>query len=371
MGSYEEMVVDREVAGAWLTFRVRVADRLADMRVHNVLALGLPDADDGWTVELVVTRRDSRFEALWEWDDEQDRPHARHGRSITFGPGSIDAYARVISDALESAGAVHPSFVEVLAGDLVLADPAEPPAAPAPRTPTPESVSPLDRADLQQWVERAVSERLGFEPPVRDDGSIGLARDAGRVDIRVSRSRPVVEVWAVVARDVDVRKARKRLLKLNGRFHFFCFSLIGDSLVVATTVNADPFCPAHLDRAIDSTFGFLQDEGGRVGAKVIRPRPGTPVALGVDEDLLLLFGLSGDRSDLVIMARDLADDSRRSLRRWRDAAIEAGKLARRRTASTEGALQDALLLQVIAWRKVVSALDDAIGEITDETGAAA
>lgn len=152
MGSYEEWVVDREVEAAWLQFRVRLADYLAAMAEADVVSLGLLDGDEDWAVEVVVTASGrGRFKALWEWADEQDRRGARHGRSLHFSSKQIDEYVLVIGDALQSAGAVHPSFVEVLSGDLVLVDAPKHIVAPAAKPELPESVTPASRDDLVIW----------------------------------------------------------------------------------------------------------------------------------------------------------------------------------------------------------------------------
>lgn len=372
MGSYEEWVVDRSVDAAWLEFRVRLADHLSTMAPDDVLALGLRDAHDDWIVELAISTLPTGFRALWEWADERSRPGARHGRSIRIAPEQIDAYVLVIRDVLESAGAPHPSFVEVLSGGLVLVDPPEQIVATAAEPEIPELVTPTSSEDLISWVDRVISARLGYPPRKRDDGSISLSRGDDIVTIRISRSRPIIEVGSTVARDVDVRRARKAVARLNARFHFFSFSLVGDRLLMSTTVNASPFCPEHLDRAIDSTFTYLADEAGKVRVKVARKAPkDASTDNAVDTDLLLVYGAAGDRKVMIEMARRLTGDSRTSLGQWRRTAAEAGNVAKTKAANAKhGPVQNALTDQVIAWRGVAEAITEAVAEIADERRAA-
>ncbi|NRQ50418.1 T3SS (YopN, CesT) and YbjN peptide-binding chaperone 1 [Aeromicrobium stalagmiti] len=368
MGSYEEMVVDRIVDAAWLDFRVRLADHVAAMEVGDVLTLGLRDGDDDWTVEVLITGASAACDVLWEWADETDRRLARHGRSFRVPGGATDAYVMHLSDVLIDAGAPHPSFVDVLSGDLVIVDPPKPLVATAAAPEMPESVTPASHDDLVAWVDRVITQRLGREPKKLDSGSIGLARDDDRLQVRVSRSRPIIEVWATVARSVDVRKARKMLPRLNASFHFFSFSLAGDSLVVSTTVNAKPFCPAHVDRAIDSTFTYLADEAGKVRAKLVRKQPKDAATdNAINSDLLLVYGAAGDRKAMIQMARGLTGDSRTSLGQWAKAAVKAGRLAREKAAGAKhGPVQNALIDQVIAWTSVADAMSDALEEILIE-----
>lgn len=363
MGSYAELVIDRSVEAAWLQFRVRVADHLAAMEHKDTLTLGLRDGDGDWTVELLLKTWSGGFAALWEWADEQDRPLARHGRTMRVPRGAADAYVLHISRLLTDAGAPHPSFVEVVSGDLVLVDPPQdvaPPSEPA----LPDSVTPTSADELVAWVDRTLTVRLGRAPRKRPDGSVGISRDGDRLEIHVSDGKPIIEVWATVARDVDLRKARKRLSKLNASFHFFSFALVGDRLVVTTTVNGRPFCPAHLDRAINSTFAFLERDAVGIRTKLARKSPSDD---GFDADLLLVHGASGDRKTMVEMARRLSGGSAKKLRRWHRAAADAGRSARKRAGDAEhGPLLDVLLDQVITWGSVKAALEDVLAEIADE-----
>jgi len=370
MTSYEEMVVDRSVEAAWLEFRVRVADHLAAMDEADYVRLGLTDGAGDPTDHVMIRSYGLRgFTVTWQWADGADRPGARHRRAIRVTRARIDAYVLRLSGVLLAAGAPHPSFVHVLEGDLVLVDsPVE--TTPTPALPTlPVSVMPTSHDELVEWVDRTLTERLGRLPRKRDDGSIGIFRsDDARLTIRISRSRPIIEVWATVAKDVDVRKARKLLPKLNASFHFFAFSLVGDRVTVATTVDAKPFCPEHLDRAIDSTFDYLEEAAGDVRAKLTRKAPRADLAdNAIDPDLLLVYGVHTDAEAMIEMARALTGSSRTALEGWRQAALEAGRAARKKASKVEhGPVQHAMYEQSLAWTDVVIAINQAVQDIDDD-----
>ena len=132
-------------------------------------------------------------------------------------------------------------------------------------------------------------------------------------------------------------------------------------------VNGKPFCPAHLDRAIDSTFTYLEKEAGEVRAKVVRPTPRS--APTDDPDLMLIFCSATNRRAAISLARELSGDSHSRLNRWKVAARLRSKEARERAQESSGGAVDALIEQHIAWRRVSMAMHDAVQEIADEKAA--
>lgn len=374
MGSYEEWVVDREVEAAWLQFKVRLADHLSSMGEGEAFALCVRGADDTIAVGLHIRPVGrSGFAAEWDWADEMDRRGARHERPTRFSSQQLDSYVRRIHDVLRAEGVQHPVFIEVHESDLVLVDPPKEVVSRPSKPETPDSIVPSSPEDLKMWVDRVLAERLGREPKENKDGSVSLFRNGSFVTIRLSSSRPIIEVWSTVARDVDVRKARKHVAQMNARFHFFAFALVGNKIFVASTVNARPFCPEHLNRAIDATFGYLDSDAPQLEAKLARREtkaektPSEAPSNAIDGDLLLVFGASGDRGAMVQMARGLTHDSRDRLGQWRNAARDAADGARAK-AALGGAevVQNALIDQVIAWRSVADALEGAVAEILAE-----
>lgn len=166
---------------------------------------------------------------------------------------------------------LHPSFVEVLEGDLELVEPLEQVTAPAALT---ELVVPITHDELVEWVDRILAERLGCVPRKREDGAICILRSGdARLTVRVNRSRPVIAVSA--------------------------------------TGDAKPFCPEHLDRAIDSTFDYSEEAAGEVRSKLARKASKVdPVDYTIDPDRLLVYGVRTDADAMIEMARALTGGSR-------------------------------------------------------------
>lgn len=373
MSSHEEWVVDREVEAAWLQFQVRLADHMAAMDEDSTFGLTVEGADGGHAVELFVrTVGHGGHAVLWNWADGADRRGAAHDTKVRVQASRLDAHVRRIRDVLVAEGVPHPSFVDVHDEQLVLVDSPRDIVAPRATPEMPESVVPASPDELQMWVTRVLHERIGRAPRAHEDGSVTLSMKGSRVTIRVSTSRPIIEVWSVVAKDVDVRKARKHVARINARFHFFAFALVGNRIVVASTVNAQPFCPEHLNRAIDATFGFLDAEAPGLRAKLARRDATEEPAVeapsnAIDGDLLLVFGAAGDREAMVQMARGLAHDSRDRLGQWRNAARDAAAGARAKAAlGGPEVVQNALIDQVVAWRSVADAIEGAVAQIVAE-----
>lgn len=284
MSTYEEMVVDRAIEAAWLAFKVRLADHLAAAEPGERFEWALPTLDDqrGRIVMAMGVSTDGHIFVLVEYERDGARrdvalPGLRRlgikcGGS-TIDRDDLDAFIAGLTVWLRGhRRVVDPSFLTVLMGQFRPADVAEPAPASGAAEPLhlPEAVVPHRHADLLAWLDLALEHRLGRKPTKSDSGGYTLTRDERRVYISPSSNRPIIDVWAVVARDVDVRRARKAIAKLNAKKYFFSFSLVGDRIDVRTTVNGQPFCPAHLNRAINSTFAFLETEAGDVAVKVRR-----------------------------------------------------------------------------------------------------
>ncbi|MEV7396707.1 hypothetical protein [Aeromicrobium sp. NPDC092404] len=388
MGSYEEQVVDGAVDAAWLAFRVRLADRLVELGDGDeiVLAVTPPAEQSPLRVRFCAVDDESieaRFVGLVSqsrrlrirrstWARLRSLGVVASGGRMTVERSRVDHVAYTVYAFLhEELQIVHPSFVDVPIGNLVLVDPPQDLVAPKTPAPLPESIVPTSRDDLVVWVDRTLTQWLGYVPKKRGDGSIGINREGDCLTIRVSGSRPLVEVFAVVASDVDRKRARKEVAVLNSRFHFFRFFLHQDSLFMATTVSAIPFAPEHLSDAIDMTLHFLKHRAPKVATKLVRREPvqETPAAEPpcVDEQLLLVYGSADAHEAMIEMARGLTNDSTRSLDAWRHAASAAGKLAREKASQLErGPVQNALIEQYLVWRKVAQAMRAAVAEIGNE-----
>lgn len=285
MSTYEEMVVDRAIEKAWLQFRVRLADHLTTAEPGERFDWALPTPDDhrGVLVMSMGVSTDGHVFFLVEYERDGVRRDValpglrrlgvkREGSAIDRD--ELDAFIAGLTTWLRrDQRVVDPAFLTVLQGQFRPVEVTEPAQAPGPAEPSldlPDAVVPRSHADLLEWLDRTLEHRLGRKPMKNDSGAYTLTRDERRVHVTPSSTRPIIAVWAVVARDVDVRRARKVIAKLNAKTYFFSFSLVGDRIDVQTTVNGEPFCPAHLNRAINSTFRFLEHEAGDVAVKVRR-----------------------------------------------------------------------------------------------------
>lgn len=356
MTGREEKGVDDSVATAWVQFRVRLADHLADLPGGQRLLLRV----DAAALSVQMRERDGAIAVTWVRADDSAHPEVDQ---LLVSAGDVDAFALTVQHALLAAGALHPAFVDVLEGDLALADPpTDLVDRPVPAA-VPECARPQSPEQLAAWVRLVATAWLGHEPEddkSADDGAIRLTRDDDALIIGVSEDRPTVEVLSTVARGVDRAKARKIVAKLGARWHFLSFSLQGDRVVVSISVDASPFVPDHLERAIDTVFGYLAHHGARLRAKVAPPRPGADVRRRVDPDLLLLFAAAPDQRAVADLARELSGDSSGTLRRWRVfATINAARARARSRSAQHGPVRRLLIEQADTWHAVASALEAA------------
>lgn len=373
MSSYEEGVVDRSVESAWLQFRVRLAEHLVDRPPVGHLDLRVDMGDRSATVVLRCWRdEDHRIGVgvLFDIDGElRERPAPglrrngfRHGGRIVE-TAQVDSLVWSVERWLRLSRSVpHPSFIEVTDSDLVLVDPPQDLVQPVVEPQIPECLTATSPDDLRLWVERVLTARLGHEPRLAKDGSFYVNTEAGQVAIRVGR-RPVLDVWAIVARKVDVRRARKHVARMTARFHFFSFALVGDRVIVSTTVNASPFCPEHLDRAITSTLEYLEHQAPDLQAKLGKrevPHTDTPKrpGRGTDPDLLLVKAMAEDSDAMIRVARGLSGDSANTLARWRDASRRSARIAQTRSLDGQRgqAVREAFAMQAATWRRVQEAM---------------
>ncbi len=386
MGSYEEGVVDRSVESAWLQFRVRLAEHLVDLPQGDLLDLRIDMGDRSATVVLRCWRDETQQLGVGVLFDIEGDLRTRPAPGLRrFGfrdnmrlvePDQVDSLVWSVERWLRLHRSVpHPSFVDVVDGELVLVDPPLNLVSPATGPSLPEAVTATSPDDLRLWVERILTARLGHEPRRSENGSFLVNDEAGQIAIRVGR-RPIVEVWSIVARKVDVRRARKHVARMNARFHFFSFALVGDRVIVSTTVNASPLCPEHLDRAITSTLDYLEDGAADLQAKLARregtkrDRPQHPQRT-LTPELMLVVAAADDHASMIAIARDVSGDSLSTLSRWRTAARAQMMLARvgSRGSDRSQAVRDAFVEQAATWARVREALADAVEQIALEQSA--
>ena len=165
----------------------------------------------------------------------------------------------------------------------------------------------------------------------------------GRARAIVSvRAESRIEVWTIVARDVDVAKAHREIDRLSRQYSFHRFFVVDDMLVASMVLFADPFVPAQLHAALQGTL-YVSGQLRGLRKKLEKPRSqrrranATP---DIDPRLMSLF-VSGRRmqtAELVETAVSLAEGSEATLQAWRERSIAAH--ARRRACSaTHGDVQ--------------------------------
>lgn len=164
--------------------------------------------------------------------------------------------------------------------DLRLTDESRPaPAAPLPppEPETPESV----RAKLRQVMDQLT--RGGAQED--EDGDFTLSVGSARVFIRVMSDMPAISVFSPFLMDVPVTaQTVARVNELNPSLRFVKVFLMGDTLIAAHELHADPFNWQHVHQAIvgvlhiaDELDDQLQKElGGTLSTgerAETRPRP--------------------------------------------------------------------------------------------------
>lgn len=268
---------DSSTAAAWTRFQAQLADHLLELEEHDLLLLeaesSLDDADGAapyvqfcaWgpgqlrceavsNTYLAPTHRldDARLVAIEELGFEapsHDAGEAADDGSANFwidvDHDEADRLAVMAVRALRDVyGVAHPVFLTGLpAGDQEV--------GPAPVEPSADeeaAVFPVDGPDqLQRLVDETLTPGIGHAPVHDDDGDIPIECGDVVVFVRVLGDKPVIRLFACVARDVvDLGRASFEVGVLNRDRLFFKFLLVGDAIVMQTDIVAWPFAPAQL-----------------------------------------------------------------------------------------------------------------------------
>ena len=271
MSNYAEIVVDRSIDEGWTTFRRRLAEYL------------LIDVFDGLRLASPATRH-------WVWIDRSDSTlvvQARVGKGarrhlrdlglqrddkvwgIELDVRYVDRAAHIVTSILRDVfQIVHPSFLAAEPTDHALWDDLadETPA----RFDLPVLAYPNDLAGLQALVDATLERSFGHPPTKDDDGDVPICNDeGGRAWVSV-RDDSMVEVWTILATDVDPAKARRAIVRLSREFGLHKFQIWGNSLVASVPMFAHPFVPELLDGAIGGTLYLSVHLRDRVARTVQR-----------------------------------------------------------------------------------------------------
>lgn len=302
---------ETDVEQAWVRFRARLADRLAEMVDDDVLVVEVevgPDVDElvgaapyvqvlGWRdgrggdhLRLETVSNDY-LDERWALDDEQEAalvamgyvapgPDRADNFHLDARPREADRVAHLAVRALrEVHGCPHPAFL--LTDDL----PAEPSAVGAPPevAPEPSLVRPLDRDHLLALTVDALRVMLGEGLEADEDGDVPVECGGVTAYVQVLEDRPGLQLFAPLLLDLPEPDSPQALLALNHlhrRHPGLQLRLVGDVVVARARHVAWPFVPEQV-RAVVAEFCQDLDEialclveelGGR--------RPADPAAVG-------------------------------------------------------------------------------------------
>lgn len=258
---WAEQFVDRGLDKAWLDFRVRIADEIEALRDAGFLH-GFDVAGPSQQV-LHVTLDASGVVQLIASD------------GIVGGlqlSNSDEAAFEIGRQLRETWGVVHPRFVEVNlpgwdrpeASDLVDR---------SATSEVPEIGHAESNEQLETWVRSCLAERVDGELKVDADGDIPwLTPDGNSAWVRV-RNSGRIELFTILARNVDVEKAHEFIDRTSPRLFALKFYLSQGCLFMSQVLVARPFVPEQLGIALRS-FVRDVDRLAHVRNALERPEPG-------------------------------------------------------------------------------------------------
>lgn len=295
------------VEAAWVAFRGRLADHLAAIEDDDLLCVeveaGVDEDELAGTAPYVqfcafgedMVRAeavsnyylDERYE-LTELDEERlgslgwDGPRFDEEGDPESGWENFHHHAerreadRLASMCIETLrevyGAAHPAFLT--AGGLE-ADPdaqvPHPQSIPVPADgDVPPVAFPTSPDELQQLVDATV---LPFveDDEVRhdDDGDIPIVTGQSVLFVRVSQSRPAIELFAEIVVDVsDTDRLPLELAVLNASHPFARFTARGTTVVLQHLLCATPFAPGQLQVLITHLLHEVDDIARDLVARV-------------------------------------------------------------------------------------------------------
>ena len=369
-----------------MQLRLRLADLLAGATVTDPVAISFTPqaADDDAPAVIVeadgtdlVVRIDLDGDLDWRFrfDSEERARLAALGMRIEnggpvllVGADEVDRAAHYVYSILrEMWDVVHPSFLAIDPEDLGLVD--EPPTPDVKPREVPAMAHPGSVDELNEWVDLVLTPEFGHAPHRDDDGDICVSGEGDARAIVSVRSEVRIEVWTILAEDVDVRKAHELIDEWSQQYSFHRFFLVEDRLVASMVLFTNPFVPAHLLAALQGTLfvsGRLRRRAKRIERSKQRRR--TSGRLETDPRLMSLF-VSARRvptTELVDSAGTLSKGSEATLQQWRTQAVAAHADAKR-ALELQGEVQDMYRRSLSAWRRVIRALDLALAEVAPKS----
>ena len=385
MSSYEERVVDRGVDRAWMQLRLRLADLLTSATIDAPVAISLTPLAAGEEPPAVIIEADGTdlavridlaggLDAPFRFDvSERSRLAALGMRIEDGGPvllleaDEVDRAAHYVYAILhEMWDVVHPSFLAIDPEDLGLVD--EPPSVEARPVELPDMVRPASLESLNEWVDATLEPEFGHTPYRDDDGDICVNGQHDATAIVRVRSQNRIEVWTIVAHEVNRKKARREVDRLSRHYSFHRFFVVDDMLVASIVLFADPFVPAQLVKAAagHAVRQPAAPQPRQEARDSLRRRATSGNSMpDLDPRLMSLF-VSARRmqtAELVETAVNLADGSESTLQAWRAHSIAAQAEATR-LFREQGDVNYVHRRSLSSWRRVIRALDLALAEVT-------
>ncbi len=267
--------VDGSVEGAWRAFEHRLAADLIELANGHVLRVEVPTGRPGRS-PIALTFRGRRKTILASTigsppihgagSRPSRQPPAGIPRSKAFRTGTEPEVATwavgVLRDAYD---VIHPAFLTVI----------RPPSGGVPTRASASTtdadgaassggfVVPTSPEQLDDLVERTLSVGLSA-PLVRDrDGDIPLSGDHGTAYVRVRRDQPVVEVFAVLGRDVDPAAAVADVNARNVSSGLVAYCVSEGYVMAQVVVWCQPYVPTTLLRAVNGVMSALADYAHR------------------------------------------------------------------------------------------------------------
>lgn len=230
-GTPNEGYMDDYLAEAWRGFRSHFAGHLdAALEEGQMEDLSITTAA-GQTLTLTI---------------EDDHVVIFAGDDVSSTASPDEAAFRVINIVRNSWQVVHPIFLDCALVDVPKIKDNPPISQPVvvPLLGTAES-----REQLQQWAVATFQAEIDVPLKVQNDDRITWTLKGKDPLIVHVRNSSRIEMWTILAREVEFEKAEATIRKLSSENFNYQFFLQQDRLIMSRTVVAEPFVPQHLTDA--------------------------------------------------------------------------------------------------------------------------
>lgn len=354
MSDWAEQYVDKQVEDAWRALRRDLADRFA----VGVETGEMDDTD--------IATPDGRMLSI-QVDEDVVVLMADDHFQVT---ANVEEAAYDVCRLLQHDWQViHPMFLDSAVIDVPEVD--DNPIGI--RVPTLGFAETQD--ELHGWVVASFNDGRDEPIVVAPNGDIVWASDQQRAVSVSVRTNCWIEVWAVIATDVSLTRARRVVEKLSRKHPVVKFAIQHHRIIASRVLDTGPFVPQHLFDAVTMQLDLV-DELGWVAGKLLRKRaresqrkiagarPRPPAEL-----LRLLPAARSLTAAGLADAVRAAAGSQEVLEAWLPLASHEWSAARRlpRDSAADPHRVNARLLS--AWRRLYRAIKTAL-EADAEAGAA-